>query len=207
MIGVTIVEDDNEIRESLALLISRSEGFSCVSHYGSCEQALRSIDEDLPDVILMDINLPGMSGIKGVKRVKEKLPETEIIMLTVSEDDRDVFASLCAGASGYLKKNTPPLKLLEAIREAVNGGAPMSMDIARLVVHSFQPEKIPDTGLTAREKEVLTKLCEGSSYQMIADALFVDVNTVKFHIRNIYRKLEVSSKGEAISKAIRQGLT
>jgi DNA-binding NarL/FixJ family response regulator len=205
MIKISIIEDDKEIRESLCILIGGTEGFSCVSQYGNCEAALGSIEDKAPDVILMDINLPGMNGIEGTRRIKQKLPETEIIMLTISENNRDVFDSLCAGASGYLRKNTPPVKILQAIAEAVNGGAPMSMEIARLVVNSFHKETQP-SGLTAREKDVLKNLCEGQSYKMIAEDLYIDINTVKFHIRNIYRKLEVNSKGEAIAKAITNNL-
>ena len=205
MIEISIIEDDKEIRESLAILIGGTEGFSCISHYGSCESALESIEDDAPDVILMDINLPGMTGIEGTKLIKQKLPQTEIIMLTISDDDKDVFDSLCAGACGYLRKNIPPLKLLEAINEAVNGGAPMSMEIARLVVGSFRKE-IHFTDLTNREKEVLKCLCDGKSYKKISEELFIDINTVKFHIRNIYHKLEVNSKGEAIAKAIKKNL-
>ena len=207
MIKISIIEDDKEIRESLAILIEGTDGFSCISHYGSVELALEKIENDAPDVILMDINLPGMTGIEGVKLIKEKMPECEVIMQTISEDDKDVFDSLCAGACGFLKKNTPPAKLLDAITEAVNGGAPMNMDIARLVVNSFKPEIAKDNPLTEREKEVLRNLCDGKSYKMIAGELFVDINTVKFHIRNIYRKLEVNSKGEAIIKALKEHLT
>jgi len=207
VIKISIVEDDKEIRESLAILIEGTEGFSCVSHYGSVELALKKIIDDKPDVILMDINLPGMTGIEGVKLIKAKMPECEIIMQTISEDDQDVFDSLCAGACGFLKKNTPPAKLLDAITEAVKGGAPMNMDIARLVVNSFKPEQTKDNPLTEREKDVLRNLCDGRSYKMIAGELFVDINTVKFHIRNIYRKLEVNSKGEAIIKAMKEHLT
>ena len=207
MINISIVEDDKEIRESLAILIEGTDGFSCVSHYGSVELALEKIEKDAPDVILMDINLPGMTGIEGVKLIKEKIPQCEIIMQTISEDDKDVFDSLCAGACDYLKKNTPPAKLLDAITEAVKGGAPMNMDIARLVVNSFKPEQNKKNPLTEREKDVLRNLCDGKSYKMIAGELFVDINTVKFHIRNIYRKLEVNSKGEAIIKAMKENLT
>ncbi|MCK5033779.1 MAG: response regulator transcription factor [Calditrichia bacterium] len=207
MIKISIVEDDKEIRESLAILIEGTDGFSCISHYGSVELAMKKIEQDSPDVILMDINLPGMSGIEGVKLIKENMPDCEIIMQTISENDKDVFDSLCAGACGFLKKNTPPAKLLDAITEAVNGGAPMNMDIARLVVNSFKPEQSKNNPLTDREKEVLRNLCEGKSYKMIAGDLFVDINTVKFHIRNIYRKLEVNSKGEAIVKAMKEHLT
>lgn len=206
MIHVSIVEDDPEIRQSLALLIGNAAGFKCVSDYGSCEEALEDIDKKQPDLLIMDIHLPGMTGIEGVRRVKKIIPDCEIIMLTISEDNQDVFDSLCAGASGYLKKNTPPAKLLSSIEETVNGGAPMSMDIARMVVNSFK--KIEQSNpLTAREKEVLGLLCDGKSYKIIATELFVDINTVKFHIRNIYRKLEVNSKGEAIIKALKNNLT
>ena len=193
MIEISIIEDDKEIRESLAILIEGTEGFTCISHYGSCEDALESIENDAPDVILMDINLPGMTGIEGTKLIKQKLQKTEIIMLTISDDDNDVFNSLCAGACGYLRKNTPPVKILESIKEAVDGGAPMSME--------------QSTDLTNREKEVLKNLCDGYSYKKISEELFIDINTVKFHIRNIYHKLEVNSKGEAIAKAMKNNLT
>jgi DNA-binding NarL/FixJ family response regulator len=206
MLKISIIEDDADIRNSLAILINGAEGFSCISHYGSCEEALKDIAEKQPDVVIMDINLPGMTGIEGVSHVKQLLPDCEIIMLTISENNQDVFDSLCAGASGYLRKNTPPAKLLAAIEETVNGGAPMSMDIARMVINSFKQVQ-QSNPLTEREKEVLKLLCDGQSYKMIAGDLFVDINTVKFHIRNIYRKLEVNSKGEAIAKALRENLT
>jgi len=206
MIKISIIEDDKEIRESLSILIGGTDGFSCISHYGSCEGALESVEDDAPDVILMDINLPGMSGIVGTKQIKEKLPKTEIIMLTISDDDKDVFDSLCAGACGYLRKNTAPAKILEAIKEAVNGGAPMTMEIARMVVDSFRKET-QITNLTNREQEVLRCLCDGHSYKKISEQLFIDINTVKFHVRNIYHKLEVKSKGEAISMAMKKNLT
>ncbi len=206
MIRISIIEDDKDIRESLAILLNGTQEFNCVSTYVTCEAALKNIEADVPDVILMDINLPGISGIEGTKIIKQKLPQTEIIMLTISDDENDVFNSLCAGACGYLKKNTPPLKLIEAIKEAVNGGAPMSMDIARLVVGSFRKETHSNS-LTNRESEILKNLCSGSSYKKIAAELFIDLNTVKFHIRNIYRKLEVNSKGEAIAKAMKENLS
>lgn len=205
MIRVSIIDDDSEIREGLALLIRSSAGLECVSTFPDCESALKVVKTQKPDVILMDIHLPGMSGIEGVRRIKQDVSQTEILMLTVSDNDEDVFDSLCAGASGYLKKNTESKRLIEAIRETMKGGAPMSMDIARRVIHSFHKTGSAEP-LSAREHEVLKKLCAGNSYKMIAGDLFVDINTVKFHIRNIYRKLEVHSKGEAISKAFREGL-
>jgi DNA-binding NarL/FixJ family response regulator len=206
MIKISIIEDDRDIRESLAILLNGMPEFSCLSNYVTCEAAIKDIKNASPDVILMDINLPGISGIEGTKVIKQLLPDTQIIMLTISENDQDVFNSLCAGACGYLKKNTQPAKLIEAVKEAVNGGAPMSMDIARLVVNSFHKEIHPNI-LTARENEILKSLCDGGSYKKIAENLFIDLNTVKFHIRNIYRKLEVNSKGEAIAKAMRENLT
>ncbi len=206
MIKISIVEDDKDIRESMAILLNGTQEFRCISTFVTCEAALKQIESDEPDVILMDINLPGMSGIEGTKIIKQKLPEIEVIMLTISDDENDVFNSLCAGACGYLKKNTPPLKLIESVKEAINGGAPMSMDIARLVVGSFRKETHSNS-LTSRESEILKNLCEGSSYKKIAAELFIDLNTVKFHIRNIYRKLEVNSKGEAIAKAMKENIT
>jgi DNA-binding NarL/FixJ family response regulator len=206
MIKISIIEDDKDIRESLAILLNGTPEFSCIATYINCEAAIKNISNEIPDVILMDINLPGISGIEGTKIIKEMLPDVQIIMLTISENDQDVFNSLCAGACGYLKKNTQPIKLIEAVREAVNGGAPMSMDIARLVVNSFRKDIHISNSLTSRESEILKKLCDGSSYKQIADDLFIDLNTVKFHIRNIYRKLEVNSKGEAIAKAVRENL-
>jgi DNA-binding NarL/FixJ family response regulator len=205
MIKISIIEDDKEIRESLCILLNGTTNFKCVSTFVHCEAALEKIESDPPDVVLMDINLPGISGIEGTKIIKQKLPDTEIIMLTISENEADVFNSLCAGACGYLRKNTPPIKILDAIKEAVNGGAPMSMEIARLVIDSFRKET-PTTDLTNREKEVLKCLCEGFSYKKISENLFIDLNTVKFHIRNIYHKLEVNSKGEAIAKAMKENL-
>ena len=205
MIDIALVEDDNDIRESLAVLLNGTENFRCKQAYPTAEKALTDIFENPVDVILMDINLPGMSGIECVEKIKGRSPDTEIIMLTVSDDANDVFAALCAGASGYLRKNTPPATLISSIKETVDGGAPMSMDIARLVIDSFHQEK-QKYHLTSREKEVLRNLCDGLSYKIIADNLFIDINTIKFHIRNIYRKLEVNSKGEAISKALREKL-
>lgn len=205
IISVCIVEDDDEIRESLSILIQASEGFSCDQTFPDCESALDKMTE-APDAVLMDIDLPGKSGIEGVTVLKERFPGTEFIMLTISEETSHVFDSLCAGAGGYLKKNTPPAKILDAIREVRSGGSPMSMEIARLVVESFRTQK-KGYDLTEREKEILQKLCNGHSYKMIAADLYIDINTVKFHIKNIYKKLQVNSKGEAISKALKENLT
>ncbi len=202
MISVAIVEDDNEIRESLAILINGMTGYSCVYKFRDCETAIPQIIEDPLDVVLMDIGLPGMSGIEGIRILKQKLPDLNIIVLTIHGDSQRVFEALCAGACGYLVKNTTPAKLLEAIREAYEGGAPMSMQIARQVVNSFKTN--PCDELTQREIEVLTQLCKGKSYRMIAAALFISEETVRRHIKNIYKKLEVSSKSEAVAKALKE---
>jgi DNA-binding NarL/FixJ family response regulator len=204
MIEVAIVEDDRDIRESLALLINSTDGFECVTTYGECMSAIKGIDENLPDVVLMDIGLPGMSGVEGIRRIKEKHPDLDIIVLTVHENDDIVFDALCAGACGYLVKETPTLRLIEAIREAKKGGSPMSTQIARMVVTSFKTK--PDALLTARENDVLHQLCKGQSYRMIADSLSISEETVRRHLKSIYRKLEVHSKSEAVAKALKEKL-
>ncbi|MGH1363383.1 MAG: response regulator transcription factor [Calditrichia bacterium] len=204
MIEVSIVEDDPDIRESLALLINGTPGFKCISAFGTCEKAIKGIPKEIPDVVLMDIGLPGMSGIEGIKALKEKLPDLDIMVLTIQSDDKVVFDALCAGACGYMIKDTPPAQLLEAIQETRGGGAPMSTLIARMVVKSFQITQ--QTSLTQRETEVLTHLCKGKSYKMIADDLYISEETVRRHIKNIYRKLEVHSKSEAVAKAFKEKL-
>lgn len=204
MIKVALVEDDHEIRENLSFIINETDGFSCEQTYYKVEEAIPEIYSNPPDVILLDISLPGMTGIEGIPIFKKHIPATEIIMLTVHQDDKLVFDSLCNGASGYLTKNTPPDKILDAIKEANNGGAPMSTKIARMVVSTF---KAPlDAGLSNREKEVLSELCKGKSYKMVADFLFISQDTVRTHIRNIYKKLEVNSKSEAVAKALKNNL-
>jgi len=204
VISVCLVEDDDDIRRGMQKLIHGAKGFRCIHSYANCESALRGINTKPPDVILMDIQLPGMSGIEGVGKIKELLPDINILMLTIHKDDDLVFQSLCAGASGYLVKNTPPAKLLEAIKEVYQGGAPMSSAVARMIVSSFR--RATDSPLTSRETEVLTHLCKGQSYKMIADDLFVSEQTIHFHIKNIYQKLQVHSKSEAVAKAMRERL-
>lgn len=203
-ITVSIVEDDREIRESLDLLINATDGYECISTYHDCESAIEKIADDLPDVILMDIGLPGISGIEGIKIIKKQIPDIDILVLSMRENDQSVFDALCAGATGYLIKETPPERILEAIREVHNGGAPMSTQIARMVIGSFKVEPSPE--LTNRETEVLSQLCKGMSYKMIADSLFISEETVRRHIKNIYRKLEVHSKSEAVAKALKEKL-
>ncbi len=211
MISVVIVEDRDMIRSGLEMLIDGTDGYQCVGAYRDCESMLESVVELDPDIILMDIDLPGISGIEGIKRVKKICPECIMLVLTVYEENEMIFEALCAGASGYLVKKTPPARLLEAIRDAYNGGAPMSSNIARKVVNFFQYSKpvIPDKSndiFTTREREVLQRLVEGDSSKAIADALGVSVETVRFHFRNIYKKLHVHSKSEAVAKAIKKGL-
>lgn len=204
MITVSIVEDDDEIRQSLAMLINATDGFECISSHPDGESAVKKIPNELPDVILMDIGLPGISGIETIKRLKEKINDIDVIVLTIHENDKFVFDALCAGATGYLLKETPPSRILESIMEVRNGGSPMSTQIARMVVTSFKLNPAPD--LTQRETEVLSCLVDGMSYKMIADKLFISEETVRRHIKNIYRKLEVHSKSEAVAKAIREKL-
>ena len=204
VINVGLVEDDDDIRQLMSFLINSSPGYSCVQAYESCEQAIEAFVLNTPDLVLMDIDLPGMSGIEGVGLLKEKLPDLNIVMLTIHEDEEAVFDSLCAGAVGYLVKGLPPVELLDAIKETHKGGAPMSPAIARKVIRSFQPN-LPSP-LSVREKEVLQKLCNGDNYKTIASALFISTNTVKAHIKNIYTKLNVNTRAEVVSKAIRKKL-
>jgi len=211
MIKVVIVEDSKTIREGLKLLIGGTEGYSCVAAYAMCEDLLDELDKHEIDVILMDIDLPGISGIEGIRRIKKLSKNILILILTIYDENELIFEALCAGASGYLVKKTPPAKLLEAIKEAYDGGAPMTSNIARKVVNYFQlnkpVEKVNDiAALTKREKEVLSGLVEGYSYKAIADNLHISIETVRFHFRNVYKKLHVHSQSEAVVKAIKEGL-
>ncbi|MDR3628535.1 MAG: response regulator transcription factor [Ignavibacteriaceae bacterium] len=211
MIKVIVVEDNDTIREGLKILIDGTEGYGCIALYSRCEPMLKNLAKMKPDVLLMDIGLPGMNGIEGIKQAKAILPELNILVLTVYEENDLIFDALCAGACGYLVKKTPPSKLLEAIHEAYHGGAPMSSHIARKVIDFFQQKKqfapvdSPNI-LTPREKEILSGLVEGNSFKAIADSLFISIETVRFHFRNIYRKLHVHSQSEAVAKAIKEGL-
>lgn len=211
MINVAIIEDNKIIREGLAALINGTSGYSCIGTFSNCENFLSDIKTLSIDVALMDIGLPGMNGIEGVKKALEINPEINILMLTIYEDSDKIFDALCAGACGYLVKKTPPAKLLEAIKEVQTGGSPMSSNIARQVITAFKEgrdvlEKESDYDLSKREKEVLNLLANGCNYQEIADELFISVDTVRHHIRNIYKKLHVHSQSEAVAKAIRKKL-
>ena len=206
---VTIVEDDRTTREALATLIDGTPGFRCVGQYGSVDEALRTARDRVADVLLLDVNLPGMSGSKGVRLFRERCPSTEVLMLTVYADQDTVFESICNGAVGYLLKKTPPGKLLDAIREAAAGGAPMSPEVARRVVTLFRktaPAEPQTEPLTPQELRLLQLLADGHSYQAAATRLDISVNTVRSYIRNVYDKLHVHSKSEAVSRALRRGL-
>jgi DNA-binding NarL/FixJ family response regulator len=203
MINVAIVEDEENVREGLAALINGSEGFRCVLTYPNAEKGLQEILKNTPHVVLMDLNLPGMSGIECIRKLKARMPELPIMVLTVYEDDEKIFESLRAGASGYLLKKTPPAKLLEAIQDLQNGGSPMSSCIARKVVQTFQamgPSAKEAENLSKREHEILEYLAKGYRYKEIADALFISIETVRTHLRNIYEKLHVRSRSEAVRK-------
>ena len=205
MVKVAIVEDDTDIREGLAALINGSEGFQCVAAYASGEAALTEVLKKTPDVVLMDINLPRMSGIECTRRLKELRPDLSIMVLTVYDDDESIFESLKAGARGYILKKTPPAKLLEAIGDLHNGGSPISSRIARKIVQTFQVlgrSAEERENLSKREKEILGYLAKGYRYKEIAETLFISVETVRTHVRNIYEKLHVRSRTEAILKAL-----
>ncbi len=208
-IQVAIIEDRAETREGLASLIDGTRGFRTVGRFGSMEEALAKMQHFAPHVVLADIGLPGMSGIEGVKLIRERHPNAQILMLTVHADNANVFEAICAGASGYLLKDTPPDRLIEAIRELVGGGAPMSPEIARKVVTMFSkvaPKQNDEHDLSPREHEILKLLADGHSYKTAARALDLSLDTIRFHIRNIYDKLHVHSKSEAVVAALRQGI-
>lgn len=209
IIKVAIIEDRREIRESLAMLIGGTAGFDCIGTYGSMEEALPCIGSKLPDVVLSDIGLPGMSGIEGIRILKERHPNLLLIMLSIYDDDERIFDALCAGACGYLLKKTPPARLLESLREAVEGGSPISPEVARRVITLFRDVRPPeraDYDLTPHEKRLLKMLVEGHNYKTAALELNVSINTISFHMRHIYEKLQVHSKSEAVAKALRDRL-
>ncbi len=208
-IQVAVVEDDRLLRESLRVLLAGSSGYACAAVAGSVEEALRLRPGVAPDVILLDIHLPGLRGSAGVKPLLEKWPATLVLMHTVYDEDEKIFESLCNGAVGYILKRTPPSRLLEAIREALQGGSPMSPEVARKVTTLFRrfvPEPAGLEPLSPRESTLLGLLVQGMSYGEAAAELGVSLNTVRTHIRSIYEKLHVHSKSEAVAKALRAGL-
>lgn len=209
VIEVAIVEDRRDIRESLAMLIGGTEGFACTGSYRSMEEALVKLKYHQPHVVLCDIGLPGMSGIEGIRILKELYPDLLLLMLTIYDDDERIFDAICAGACGYLLKKTPPARLLESLKEAVTGGAPMSPEVARRVMSLFReirPPERADYELTPHETRLLKLLVEGHNYKTAALELNVTVHTVSFHLRSIYEKLQVHTKSEAVAKALQNRL-
>jgi DNA-binding NarL/FixJ family response regulator len=207
VIEVAVVEDNDEIREGLAALISGSPGFRCTGTFRTGEKALEALTTMPPHVVLMDIGLPGISGIECARQLKARSPATQIMMQTVYEDDDRIYDSLTAGATGYVLKKTPPAKLLEAIQDLHNGGSPMSGSIARRVVETFRAQSAEGSGtelLSNREHEILSLLAKGYRYKEIADQLFISVETVRTHLRNVYEKLQVRSRTEAVLKFLRK---
>ena len=206
-IKVVIFEDNYLLRESLYQLINGTAGLSCAGAFANCDDIIFNIQKTMPQVVLMDIQMPGTTGIEGVKIIKKNFPEIKIIMQTVVEDDDKIFQSICNGASGYLLKSTTPARLLQAIEEVNEGGAPMTPSIAQKVLEKFRrqsPVSLNEMNdLSDREKEILNCLVEGMSYKMIASSCKISIDTVRFHIRNIYDKLHVSSKSEAVIKAMK----
>jgi DNA-binding NarL/FixJ family response regulator len=202
-ISVSIVEDSDQVRTTLARLINRAEGFTCLSQYGSAEAALEGLPGEKPDVVLMDINLPGMNGVECVRRLKQTVPSIQVMMLTVYEDTENIFAALAAGATGYLLKRTSTAELLAAIRDVQRGGSPMTTHIARKVVQSFQRQGASaqqTENLSPREQEVLDFLAKGFLYKEIAENLGISYETVHTYIRRIYEKLQVRTRTEAVAK-------
>ncbi|HEV2436988.1 MAG TPA: response regulator transcription factor [Verrucomicrobiae bacterium] len=206
-ISVTIVEDNDKLRGTLARVINRADGFRCVSDYANAEDALKDLPQVKPDVVLMDINLPGMNGVECVRQLKQLLPQTQVMMLTVYEDTENIFNALAAGANGYMLKRTSSKELLEAIHEVHRGGSPMTMHIARKVVSSFQKTAAtaqPTENLSEREQQVLDLLSQGLMYKEIADKLAISYETVHTYIRRIYEKLQVRTRTEAVAKFLRR---
>lgn len=196
---VMIVEDDQEIRNSFTLIVNSSQKFTVVNTYGNSEDAIDNLHRDKPEIVLMDIELPVMNGIQATKIIKDKAPHVDIVMVSVYEDSELVFEALKAGASGYITKSANYLELLTALEEIVKGGAPMSSRIARMVIDNFHVN--PNSPLTKRETEILQLISEGKTYTQISEELFISKETAKTHIKNIYSKLQVKSKSEAIAKA------
>ena len=206
-IRVTIFDDNKSLRFSLYQLINGSDGFTCGGAFEDCQDLLKDIENTRPDIVLMDIQMPGINGIEAVKMLREKYPDLKVLMQTIFEDNEKIFQSILAGASGYILKNTSPARILDFIKETYEGGAPMSPTVAtkvlKIVASQSTPETVNTFNLSEREKEILSCLVKGMSYKLIADACFISIDTVRGHIRNIYEKLHVHSKGEAIATAIR----
>jgi len=222
VIGVVIIEDQPDIREGLLALVGSVDGFRGLAGYGSMEEALKGLDRQLGSsmkaaawatvsslVILVDLGLPGMDGIEGIRTLNQSYPKIPLVVLSVFEDDNRIFRAICAGASGYLLKKTPPERLLSSLREVAAGGSPMSPEVARRVVELFRRFRAPSSDsfdLTPQEKRVLKLLVDGHNYKTAADELQVTINTISFHVRHIYEKLQVHSKAAAVAKAINNNL-
>jgi DNA-binding NarL/FixJ family response regulator len=208
-IGVAVIEDQREMREGIAFLINHTDGFECRHAYGSMEAALKGIGDNPPRVALLDIGLPGLSGIQGVRILQERYPSIAPVMLTVFKDDDRIFQAICAGACGYLLKQTPPGRLMEAVKQIAEGGAVMSPEVAMRVVELFRktpPREAGSAGLSPQETRLLKLLTEGHHTKTAAAELGVSVHTVTFHLRSIYEKLHVHSRSEAVARALREGL-
>jgi len=210
VIRVAVIEDMREVRDGLARLFSQREGFACAGSFRTMEEALSRLGSAGVDVILTDIGLPGMDGIAGTRALRGRFPGVPVVALTVYDDDDNVFNAICAGASGYLLKNSLPDRLIASVREVARGGAPMSPEVARRVLElfrEFRPSPRASYGLTAKEVELLKLMIDGHHYKTAASALGITTSTVSFHLKNIYNKLEVHSKTEAVAKALRERLT
>jgi DNA-binding NarL/FixJ family response regulator len=208
-VRVTIVEDERELRDGIKALLELTPNFSCSGAFRTMEEALRSITESKVDLILTDIGLPNMDGIEGTRRLRERYPALPIIVFTIHGEDDKIFRALCAGANGYLLKDTPPSRIVEAMHETMNGGAPMSPEVARRVVELFRRFNPPEQAnyrLTTQETQILRLLADGHHYKTAASELGISSNTVSFHLKNIYEKLRVHSKTEAVAKALRERL-
>jgi len=206
---VVIIEDLREIRECLVTLIHGTPGFECAASFSTMEEALEQLGDAAPDVILTDLGLPGMDGVEGIRHIRQINPDVPILALTIYDNDDKIFDALCAGASGYLLKTTPPARLLDSLNEVVQGGAPMSPEVARRVVRlfrEFRPTEHADCHLTPQETELLRLLVDGHHYKTAAHQLNISTSTVSFHLKNIYQKLQVHSKTEAVAKALRDRL-
>jgi len=209
-IRVIIFEDNSHLRDSLYFLVNTSKEFECIAAYPDTRQALHNVQQLKPDVIITDIEMPGMNGIDTTRIIKKEFPDMKILVLTVFDDKERIFQALCAGGSGYLLKNSSPEQILQALVDTYKGGSPLSPSVAKLVVQFFQlnmPDAVPDDyDLTLKEKELLLCLVDGKSYKMIADKMNISIETVKTHIKNIYRKLHVNSSHEAVAKVLKQRL-
>lgn len=207
MIRVVIFEDNRSLREGLAAMIGGTTGFECTGAYPNCNHLLKNIEQAKPDVVLMDIEMPGINGIEAVTMIKQEYPEMKILMETIFDDDEKIFNSICAGAEGYILKHTPPAEIIESIIEIYEGGSPMTPSIANRVLKMVKNKPVfneaESFNLSSREREILLCLVKGMSYKMVADACFISIETVNVHIKNIYRKLQVHSKSEAVAKAIK----